>query len=103
MVVSPFVELLRCLHDVLQLVEEPLVYFSKVMYLVNSVTRTHSLRDYEDTFVGRFAESLVDIIDNKLLVFNETVHSLTNHTETFLDSFFESTSDSHHLTYRLHA
>ena len=103
MVVAPLVEFLRSLHDVHQLVEEPLVNLGEVVNLVYCVACTHSLRDDEDTLVGRFAQCFVDVFDNQLLVFHETVHALTNHTKTFLDGFFEGTSDGHDFTYRFHA
>ena len=103
MVVAPFMEFLGCLHDVHQLVKEPFVNLGEVVDLVNSVTGTHCLRDNEDTLVGRFAQGLVDVFDHQFLVFYETVHALTDHTQTFLNSFFESTSDGHDFTDRLHA
>ena len=33
----------------------------------------------------------------------ETMHTLPNHTKTFLNDFFERAPDRHDLTYRLHA
>ena len=31
------------------------------------------------------------------------MHTLANHTQALLDSLFKGATDSHHLTYRLHA
>ena len=68
------------------------------MNLVNGISCLQSLADDEDTFVGRLPQSLVYIVDNQFFIFNESVHSLADHPETFLDCLLERTSDSHHLT-----
>ena len=63
----------------------------------------HRFGDDEDTLVGRFTKSRVDIGDFQLFVLDKAVHTLTDHTKSFLNSLLESPSDSHHLTDRLHA
>ena len=88
--------------DVLQLVEEPLVNLGQFVYLVDGITLVHGLGDDEDTLVGRFAESLVDVVDFKLLVFHKTVHALSYHAQTLLDGFLKVAANGHHLAYRLH-
>ena len=103
MIVSPLVQLFRGLHDILQLVEEPFVYLGQVVNLIDGITGTHSLRDDKDTFVGRLTQCLIDIGNDQFLIFHETVHALAYHAKTFLDSFFKGASDSHNLSYRLHA
>ena len=45
---------------------------------------------------------VIDVGDDKFLVFYKAVHPLPYHAKPFLDSFFKSTADGHHLTYRLH-
>ena len=72
------------------------------MDLVDGVALMHSLRDDEHTLVGRLAQSCVDIVNLKFLILYEAVHTLTNHTQTLLDSLLEVSTDSHHLAYRLH-
>ena len=72
------------------------------MDLVNGVTCLHGLAYHEDTLVCRLTQGLVHIFDYKLLVLNETVHSLTDHPEAFLDCLFEAASDCHHFTHRFH-
>ena len=62
----------------------------------------HGLRDHEDTLVCRLAQGCVDIGNLQFLVLHESVHTLSDHTESFLDGLFKGTSDSHHLTHRLH-
>ena len=89
--------------DVLQLLQEPLVNLRQIMYLVDGVSLCHCLCNDEDTLVGRLLQGFVDIFDYKFLVLDETVHSLSDHAQTLLDSLFEGASDGHHLTYALHA
>ena len=101
-VIPPLMQLFRGLHDVFQLIEEPLVYLGEFVNLVNGISRTHCLRNNEDTLIGRFAQSLVDVGNHQFLVFHKSVHSLPYHAESFLDSFFKRAPDSHHLSYRLH-
>ena len=73
------------------------------MDLVNRIAGTESLAYYEDTMVCRLIQRLVDIRDEQLFVFHKAVHTLTDHTQTFLNSLFKCAADSHHLSYRLHA
>ena len=47
--------------------------------------------------------SLVQIGNHQFLVLYEAVHALAYHAKPLLDGFLESTADSHHLAYRLHA
>ena len=42
-------------------------------------------------------------IKRNFQVGDETVHALSDHTQTFLNSLFKCAADSHHLSYRLHA
>ena len=96
------VKLLRGVHDVLQLLEEPAVDLGEVVNLVDGVASAHSLRDDEDALVSGLAQCLVDVGNLELLVLYEAVHALTNHAETLLDNLFEGATDRHHLTHRLH-
>ena len=86
----------------LKLLEEPLVDLCKFVNLVDGVALMHSLRDDEHTLVGRLAQSCVDIVNLKFLILYEAMHTLTNHTQTLLDSLLEVATDSHNLAYRLH-
>ena len=89
--------------DMLQLIEEPLVDLRQLMDMFDRIFRQmHGLRDHEDTLVCRLAQGCVDIGNLQFLVLHESVHSLSDHTESFLDGLFKGTSDSHHLTHRLH-
>ena len=90
-------------HYALELLEEPLVNLGEVVNLIDRIASLHGLGDDKNTLVGRFAESLVDVIDLNDLVFDKAMHTLTNHTETLLYCLFECSSDCHHLAHRLHA
>ena len=102
MVIAPFVHLFRSVHDVLQFLQKPFVNLGQLMNLVYRVTCTHGFADHEDALVRRLAKGFVHILYNQFLILHETMHSLANHAQTFLNGFLESTSDSHYLTHRFH-
>ena len=62
----------------------------------------HGLGDDEHTLVSGFTQCSVDIGNLQFLVLDKTVHSLTNHSQSLLDSLLEVATDSHHLAHRLH-
>ena len=95
-------QLLRGVHDVHELLQEPLVNLRQVMNLVDGVSGTHRLADDKYTVVGRFTQCLVDIGDHQLLVLHKTVHALPDHAESLLDGFFKRTTDGHDLTHGFH-
>ena len=101
-VIAPFVHLFRSVHDVLQFLQEPFVNLGQLMNLVYRVICTHGFADHEDALVRRLTKGFVHVFYNQFLILYETMHSLTNHAQTFLNGFFESTSDSHHLAPRFH-
>ena len=101
-IIPPLMKLLRSIHDVHQLLQEPFVDLGQVVHLVNGISRTEGLRYDEDTFVGRFMQRFVDVGDDEFFVFHKTVHTLSYHTKSFLNRFFKGTPDGHHLTDRLH-
>ena len=101
-IISPAMQFFGSLHNIHQFLKEPFINLSQFVYLIDGVAGTKSLRDNKNSFISRFAQSLVDVGNNQLLVFYKSVHSLSNHAEPFLDSFFKSTTDSHHLTDRFH-
>ena len=101
-IISPAMQFFGGLHDIHQFLKEPFINLSQFVYLIDGVAGTKSLRDNKNTFISRFAQSLVDVGNNQLLVFYKSVHSLPDHAEPFLDSFFKSATNSHHLTDRFH-
>ena len=86
----------------LQLVEEPLVDFRQLVYLVYCVAAVHRLRYDEDAVVRRVAQGLVDVGYLEFLVLHEAVHALPYHAQAFLYGFLEVAPYGHHLADRLH-
>ncbi|EJX09160.1 hypothetical protein EVA_02729 [gut metagenome] len=107
-IVAQYIDIATCtkfligIVDVFQMFQEPLINLGQFINLVNSITLSKSLFDHEDSLVGWFVQSCVNIVNLQFLVVYETMHALTDHTETLLDTFFESTTDRHHFTNRLH-
>ena len=64
------------------------------MYLIDGIPCTHGFADHEYPLIRRFMQCLVDIRNNQIFIFNESMHSLTNHTESFLNGFFFGESDA---------
>ena len=98
-VLAPLFQLFAGVHDVHQLLQEPLIDLRQFVHLINGISGTESFGYDKDTLVRRFTERLVYIRDNKFLILYETMHPLSYHTQTFLNGFFKSTANSHHLAY----
>ena len=96
-------QLLGGTHDSVEFLQEPPVYLGQFVYLIDGISGTERFGDNEDTGVGRFMECLVDVGYHQLLVFHETMHALSDHTQPFLDRLFEGAPDRHHLAHRFHA
>ena len=92
------------IYDILHALDEPRVNLGQLLDALDGVTFLQSLGDGEDTEVGRVGQRVVQVIEfhvvrvRKLLiqvvelgvvVADETVHSLTNHTETLLEHLLE--------------
>ncbi len=95
-------QLLIDVDDVLQLIEEPLVYLGQVMYLVDGVSLVHGLGDDKDTLVRGLTERLVDIGNFQFLVLHKSVHALSDHAQSLLQGLLKVSSDGHHLADTLH-
>ena len=102
MIVSPTMQFFGSLHDIHQLLQEPFINLSQFVHLIDGVASAKRFRDHENTFIGRFAQGFINVGNNQFFVLHKTMHSLSDHTKTFLDSFFKSASDSHHFTHRFH-
>ena len=96
-------ELCGSVDDVHQLVDEPAVYLGELVYLLRGVAVGQGLGYNEDAVVGGLAEGLVDVLDGNLLVAGEAVGSLSDHSQTLLQSLLEGAADGHHLADALHA
>ncbi len=95
-------KLLGGLHDIHQFLKEPFINLCKFMHLIDGISCPESFRNYKNTFIGRFAQCLIEIRNNQFLVFYKAMHSLSDHAQSLLNSFFKSTSDGHHFPYRFH-
>ena len=72
------------------------------MDALHGVAFVHRLRNRKDTFVRRGFQRGIEVLDMQFLVLRKAVHTLPDHTETFLDRVFESAADSHHFAYGFH-
>ena len=84
-----FRKLVLVIYDILHALDEPRGNLGQLLDALDGVTFLQSLSDGEDTEVGRVGKLLIQIVELGVVVANETVHSLTNHTETLLEHFFE--------------
>ena len=89
--------------NVVELLEEPAVNLRQFMDLVDGITLVESLFDDEDSLVGGCLECGIHIVNLQFVVSDESVHALSNHTQTLLDNLFEGASDGHHFAYGFHA
>ena len=97
-----FRKLVLVIYDILHALDEPRINLGQLLDALDGVTFLQSLGDGEDTEVGRVGKFLIQIIELGVVVAYETVHSLTNHTETLLEHLLERTADRHDFAYRLH-
>ena len=63
-IISPAMQFFGSLHDIHQSLKEPFINLSQFVYLIDGVAGTKSLRDNKNTFISRFAQSLVDVGNN---------------------------------------
>ncbi len=90
------------LDNMLQFFEEPLINLGQLMNIVNGVALMHSLWYHKDTLISRLAQSSINIVNLKLLVFNKAMHALTYHAQALLDGLFKVSTNSHYLAHRFH-
>ena len=72
------------------------------MNLVDGISSLESLFNDKNTLVGRFAQSLVNVVNLDFLIVDKSVHALADHAEAFLNHFFEGAADGHHFADALH-
>ncbi len=82
--------------------QEPAVYFGQFMDTLHAIALFQGFGDNENTLVGGFRQSFVNVVDFQRLVFHEAVHALPDHSQAFLDGFLKRAANGHHLAYRLH-
>ena len=84
-----FRKLVLVIYDILHALDEPRINLGQLLDALDGVTFLQSLGDGEDTEVGRVRKFLIQVIKLGVVVAYETVHSLTNHTETLLEHLLE--------------
>ena len=96
-------EFILIVYDVLQLAEEPRVNLRQFKDTVDCVAFFQSLGDGEHTQVGGVRQFVIQIIEFHIVIAHKAVHTLTYHTQTFLDNLLERAADRHDFAHRLHA
>ena len=97
---SDLLEFVGAVDDVLDLVEEPLVNLAEIVNLVDRVAFVeHGLANSEPAAVGRVLEHVVDVLK---VITLETSELGVNHADSLLERFFESATNGHDFTDRLH-
>jgi len=72
------------LHYTIKLLKEPSVNASQFMNLINCISSPKCFRNNEYTTISRFSKCLIYIWNHQFFVFDKAMHSLANHTKTFL-------------------
>ena len=98
--VAVLLSLFAEVEDVFQSVYEPLVYLGEVVDLVNCKAIGKSVRNGKNPHIRRLGEFLLDVVD--VLIGDESVHTLSNHSQTLLYSLLKCPADGHNLADRLH-
>ncbi|CDB09433.1 uncharacterized protein BN744_00781 [Bacteroides sp. CAG:633] len=91
------------IDNILQLAEEPRINLCQIVNAVDRIAFFQSLGNSKNTKISRMRQFVIKIIEMSTVVANKAMHTLANHTQTFLDNFLEATADRHDFTYRLHA
>ena len=88
--------------NVLQTLQEPDVDLRQLLNALNGITLFEGLSDGEDTKVGWIGKFLIEVLEFRMVITHEAVHTLTDHTQTLLHHLLEAASNRHNLTHRLH-
>ena len=82
-------ELMLVIHDIFHAFNEPRINLGEVIESLNCIALLKSLCNSEYTEVGWVCQFLVEVVEFDMIVTYKSVHSLTNHTETFLEHFLK--------------
>ena len=91
------------INNILQFAEEPRIDLCQFIDAVDRISFFQSLRDGKYTQIGRVGQFFVKIVKSNIIIPHKSMHSLTDHTETFLNNLFKRTPDRHDFAYGLHA
>ena len=90
-------------HNVLHALDEPFVYLRQLFDAVHSIALFECLCKGKDAEVGRVGEFLIEVLELHMVVANEAVHALTNHSQALLQHLLEAAANAHNLSDGLHA
>ena len=89
-------------NDMLQALQEPDIYLGQFFNALHGIAFLQGLSDGEDAEVGRILQGIVEVVELRVVVAYESVHTLSDHAETLLDHLLETAADAHDLTHGLH-
>ena len=97
-----FHQLMLQIDDVAQFFEEPNVDFREFLDALDAVALFQSLRNGENAQVGGVFQCVVEVVEMGVVVAHETVQTLPNHSQTFLNHLLERAANRHDFADRLH-
>ncbi|KAH3666829.1 hypothetical protein OGAPHI_003278 [Ogataea philodendri] len=95
-------DLVGILDQTFQFVQEPSVNVGELVDLVDGISLRHGVGNGEQTLVRRSLQLRIDINGHKSLCFAETDVVVVCRSDGLLNGLFESSTNAHDLTNRLH-
>ena len=89
-------------NDMLQSFQEPHINLGQLLDALHAVSLFQCLCNGKDTKVGRILQGIVKVVEMNMVITHESVHALTNHTQSFLNHLLEGTTDRHDLAHGFH-
>ena len=86
-----------------QLNKKPVIDFCEIMNPLNAITGFESTGNRINAHIGRFRKCLVNIFEFDIVVSDETVCSLADHPEPFLNGFLKGATNCHNFANTFHA
>src|ERR1035437_1446498 len=76
-------------YNIPELEKKPFINFCKFMYSFNRHPYFKSFSNWKDPHICRVGKVLLNILKAKIPVSCKAVHTLTNHSQSFLDNLFK--------------
>ena len=89
-------------NNIFQFTKEPRINLSQIVDTVNRISLLQSLCNSKYAQVSRISQFFVEVIKSHVIITYKSVHTLPDHTKSFLDDLFKRTTDRHDFTHRLH-
>ena len=96
-------QLMLQVNNMLQALQEPHINLGQFLNALHAVSLFQSLGNCEYTQVGRVLQFVIQVLELRVVVAHETMHTLSDHSQTFLYHFFKRAANRHDFAYRLHA